>query len=190
MKRSTQALLAVAGTVVPAAAALAHPGSGVHADMAVGLLHPVTGLDHLAALLAVGAWTATQPGSVRWTAPGVFLVAMATAALLAPGSSVPAGVEQAIAGSVLVLGLLVAGRWRLPATAALALCSGFAVFHGLAHGAEIATGVARLPYFAGFLAASALLLAAGHQAGRVLAGSAWLRGAGALLAAAGLAFLA
>lgn len=190
MKRSTQALLAVAGAVIPAAAAMAHPGNGLHADMAVGLLHPVTGLDHLAALVAVGAWSATQPGSVRWSGPGMFLVAMTGGAVLASGGSVPAGIEQAIAGTVLVLGLLLAGRWRLPSIAALALCGAFAVFHGIVHGTEVAAGVARLPYFAGFLSASALLLAAGHQAGRVLAGSPWMRGAGTLLAASGLALLA
>jgi urease accessory protein len=102
-----------------------------------GLLHPLTGLDHLAAMLAVGFWSALTTRRL-WTTPLAFSAMLLTGALLGlAGIELPA-VEPMIAASLLVLGLLVVLRARMPAVLAAALVGLFAIFHGVAHGTELA----------------------------------------------------
>jgi urease accessory protein len=151
-----------------AGAASAHVGTVPHdhASFLDGLVHPFTGADHLAAMLAVGFWSAL---AVRpaWAAPAAFvtlLVAGAGAAVA--GLAVPA-VEPMIAASVLVLGLLVATRTGLPLVAAAALTGAFAFFHGAAHGMELAGDGAIAP-LAGMVVATAALHAAGIALGRLV----------------------
>ena len=174
-----------------AAPALAHPDHGA-ASLASGLAHPLGGLDHLLAMLAVGLFAARQPGDARWMLPTGFVLAMlAGAALSAAGIALPA-VEAAIATSVLVLGVLIARLARLPLTAALPLVATFALFHGHAHHAEMGAGPA-LAYTAGFALATAALHLAGLGLARLLpdthAGRFVLRVGGGAIAGAGVVLL-
>lgn len=175
--------------------ASAHTGAeaGAHHPMTFldGFLHPLTGPDHLAAMLAVGCWSALATRRL-WQAPLAFagmLLAGAVAGM--SGWTVPA-VEPAIAASLLVLGLLLASRVQLPVAAAMPLVGSFAVFHGVAHGAELgADGPAWLP-LAGMLAATVLLHLAGVGAGLALRSRSawWPRATGGGVAMMGLALLA
>lgn len=196
------ALLGLAAAALPLIAS-AHVGQdgAAHHGLLAGLLHPFTGLDHLLAMLAVGTWgalslpaTASDGGRLQrlGTAarlPLVFAALLLVGALAAAaGLRLPA-VEPVIAASLLVLGLLVALRSRLPAMAASALVGGFALFHGAAHGTELG-GAAAL---AGMVAATAVLHAAGLALGfalrdrapwlgRLAGGATAVVGAGLLLA--------
>jgi len=178
---------AVAACTLPLVA-LAHPGTlAAHAaGFAAGFVHPLTGLDHLAAMLAVGAWSA---GSQRraWVAPAAFIACLLAGALATSARVAVPGAEAMIAASLLVLGLLLAVRAVLAPAAAAAIVGGFAFFHGASHGAELGAGAA----LAGMVLATALLHAAGIALGLALRGrSLWLtRVAGAGLSVFGLALL-
>ena len=120
--------------------ASAHIGTevGTHAtpDLLAGLQHPLSGLDHLAAMLAVGFWSALTARRL-WTTPLAFAAMLLVGALLGlTGINLPA-VGPMIAASLLVLGLLVALRTELPAALAASLVGAFAIFHGVAHGTEL-----------------------------------------------------
>lgn len=191
-----RSLLLLAAAAVVSTAASAHTGADAHHHFAfvAGLLHPLLGADHLAAMLAVGMWSAM---AVRpaWLAPAGFVALLAVGALAGfAGAQVPA-VEPMIAASLLVLGLLVAVRTRklhtLWGTApAVALVGVFAFFHGAAHGNELA-GDAQWPALAGMVLATALLHMAGLALGRlVLTRHAWLpRVSGAAVALLGATML-
>lgn len=173
------AALATLAVALPAAAHPGHPDGGFTA----GLLHPLTGLDHLCALLAVGLWSRQQRhGAVL---PPAFLVMMALGAACAGAGLVLPALETSIAATVLLLGALVACapglQRRLRPQAAIVVVGGCAFLHGLAHGRELA-GMAS---GAGFLVASALLMLAG-----ALPGERVRRMAGAAIGAAGLYLLA
>jgi urease accessory protein len=144
-------------------------GAGAASSFFQGALHPLTGLDHLAAMVSVGLWSAlTSAGSGDqarsvWTAPAAFAATLLIGALLGLGGLSLPGVEPMIAASLLVMGLLVCTRTALPPLAGGALVAVFALFHGLAHGAELAGGHA-----AAALAGMALSTAALHAAGIAL----------------------
>ena len=171
-------------------AAIAHPGHDGAGGLASGLMHPLTGWDHLLAIIAVGL-LAAQLRSTRLI-PAAFLSAMALGAVLGRWTGPVSGLEQAVAASVFVLGILVALRVRMPAGAGAAWAGAFALLHGAAHGAEMPASAGGLAYGLGFLASTALLLAAGVAAGRLSARlpSRASRAPGWIVAAAGLALLA
>jgi urease accessory protein len=179
--RLSAAAIVLAGLAVALPAA-AHPG---HAEtgFAAGLLHPLTGLDHLLALLAVGLWSRTQRHGAML--PAVFLALMAVGAACADAGVVLPALETSIAATVLLLGGLVAcaPSWqrRVPPQLAVVVVGICAVLHGLAHGRELA-GMAS---GAGFLLASGALMLAG-----ALPGARVRRWAGAAIGAAGLCLLA
>ena len=175
--------------------AMAHTGgdAGQHHDaagaLAAGFAHPFTGLDHLAAMVALGIWSAMTTRRA-WIAPLAFAGTLLVGALLGlAGATLPA-VEPMIAASLLVLGLLLATNARLPAAAGAALAAVFALFHGLAHGAELAGPTAAFALI-GMVAATALLHGAGIGIGLLLRSrAAWLpRVAGAAVALFGIALL-
>ena len=155
------------GLLWPALPALAHTGAlgdHVHTGFMAGLLHPFTGIDHLAAMLAVGVWSALAVRPV-WVAPLAFVALLGAGALggLA-GVAVP-GVEPMIAASLLVTGLLIATRAQWPVWAAALVAGLFAFFHGAAHGMELSgAGVAQA--LAGMLIGSAALHLTGIGLGR------------------------
>jgi urease accessory protein len=165
--------------------------SSAHAGIGFidGLLHPFTGLDHLAAMLAVGFWSALSARRL-WTAPLAFAAMLLAGALPGlAGMELPA-VEPMIAASVLVLGLLVALRTRLPAALAAGLVGVFAVFHGAAHGTELAGSANFLAPLLGMLLSTLALHAAGLALGRVARNTPlWTRMAGAGVATLGVTLL-
>ncbi|MFU2486929.1 HupE/UreJ family protein [Thauera sp. WH-1] len=159
--RSALAALALA---TASGAALAHPGHE-SASFFSGFAHPLGGLDHLLAMLAVGLVAARQSGRARWMLPAGFVLAMlAGAGLGVLGLALPA-VEAGIAASVLVFGLLIALAARLPLMASLPLVAVFALFHGHAHHAEMG-GASLATYAVGFALATALLHGAGYALAR------------------------
>ena len=166
MKNRASILL---GLLWPALPALAHTGAlgdHVHPGFMAGLLHPFTGIDHLAAMLAVGVWSALAVRPV-WVAPLAFVALLGAGALggLA-GVAVP-GVEPMIAASLLVTGLLIATRAQWPVWAAALVAGLFAFFHGAAHGMELSgAGVAQA--LAGMLIGSAALHLGGMGLGQVV----------------------
>jgi urease accessory protein len=153
-----------------------------------GLMHPFTGLDHLAAMLAVGVWSAIAVRPV-WMAPLAFVTVLALGAMLGfVGVQVPA-VEPMIAASLLVIGLLMAWRQRMPWAAAAAVAGVFALFHGAAHGMELA-GEQAWPALAGMVVSTALLHAAGVVIGVRMDSRPWLqRSTGGALALMGSSWL-
>jgi urease accessory protein len=173
-------------------AAAAHTGHGTH-GLLEGLAHPVSGADHLLAMLAVGLWAAVAlPQGRRWQAPALFVAVMAAAATLAGlGIAVPTGLETAIAASVVLLGGLLIGGQRVAAPAGLALVAVSAALHGAAHGLEMAPATSALAYGTGFVAATAAWHAVGLIAGGGLRrlGGAAQAAAGSLVGAGGLLML-
>ena len=181
-----------ARTLVLLAAAFAAPLAWAHAGHAVGgaasgFVHPFAGLDHLLAMVAIGAWAAQQAGRARWAVPLAFVATMAAGALAGfAGFALPA-VEPMIAASVVALGLAVAAGVRAPIFAGVAIAALFAVFHGHAHGAE-AANAPLAAYLGGMLLATALLHGVGFTTGLVLRAGA-LRWAGAVVAAGGVGLM-
>ena len=176
--------------------AAAHPGHEVDAhgiSFMDGLLHPLTGLDHLAAMLAVGLWSALSATSARriWLAPVAFAGMLLVGALLGlNGMELPA-VEPMIAASLLVMGLLVATRAQLPVAVTAGVVGVFAVFHGIAHGTELAGGGNGFAPLLGMLIATIALHLAGVGLGLALRSHSvwWPRVVGGLTALLGGAFL-
>lgn len=163
-------------------------------DFAAGLAHPLSGADHILAMVAIGLWGVLAGGRALWAWPLAFvatiLVGFAAAIL---GWQVPL-VEPAIAVSIAVLGLLVALAVKAPVWLGAVIAGLFAFFHGHAHGTEAATaGVQLFAYASGFSLATAALHAVGIGAGLLIsrsAGEPALRATGALVAASGLALIA
>jgi urease accessory protein len=158
----TRIFFAAFSLVVATTAAIAHPGHATVVDHAFlsGLLHPITGLDHILAMVAVGLWAASLGGRAVIAVPAGFVSFMAAGFVLALSGVALPYVEPMILGSVIVLGLLVAAAIRLPAVPAALLVGLFAVFHGHAHGSEMGEASA-WAYGAGFLIATIAIHAAG-----------------------------
>ena len=184
--------LAAIASIAAASPALAHPGAAGHASLAAGLAHPLLGPDHLLAMLAVGLWASLlgAQGEKRavWLVPAAFLAAMATGfALNLLGMALPF-VEPTVLASVVVLGLLAAAAYTVPAGVGIALVASFALFHGFAHGGELGAADA-LAFGLGFTVSTALLHLAGIGLGRLLgspAGRILIRFLGGATALAGL----
>jgi urease accessory protein len=161
-----KSLLALTLLLGPATA-FAHSGHE-HVGVLAGLAHPVFGLDHLLAMLAVGLWAAQQSGAVRWALPLTFVASMLLGGLFGfAGMQLPL-METGIAGSVLAFGLLVAVAVRLPMALALGLTALFALTHGVAHGLELPALVSSWSYALGFVIATAALHAGGYLMVRML----------------------
>lgn len=169
--------------LVAAVPALAHNEGVFHAaGFAAGFVHPLSGLDHLLAMVAVGWWATQNQRRAVWILPLAFsMMLMAGLILGISGIRIPI-VESSIAGSVLALGLLIAFTVRLPIATAAMLTGGFALLHGLAHGIEMPAGTSADMFGAGLMLATLALLLAG-----VLAGSATLSHRVARIAGAGVA---
>lgn len=185
MRRTTSLLLLSLILLAASRPALAHVGAdaGGHHGLLTGFSHPLTGLDHLAAMLAVGFWSALTTRRV-WAAPLAFAGLLLVGALLAQAGIAFPGIEPMIAASMLVAGLLLAAQVRLPEAAGALLVGAFALFHGAAHGQELAGTTALL----GMVAGTAVLHLIGMGLGLLLrARAAWLpRLAGAAVALFGM----
>lgn len=173
-------------------AALAHPAGGAANGFAGGLLHPISGWDHVLAMVAVGLWGAQLGSRALWLLPVTFPIVMAFGGLLALWGVPLPGSEIGIAASAIGLGVAVLAGARLPLPAAAALVGFFAIFHGHAHGTELPAGASGILYSAGFVVATGCLHAAGLAIGllhRWRPGHVPIRAAGAFVAAAGFVFL-
>ncbi len=196
MGRTTiHAVFAAAATLILPTAAWAHPGHEAASGFVHGFVHPVTGLDHVLAMVAVGMLAASLGGRAVWALPLTFVAVMAAGgALGVAGIGLPF-VEAGIAVSVIVLGLAVALQWKWPVATAMSLVGVFAIFHGHAHGAEMPVDVSGLAYGLGFMLATALLHVLGLGAGLGIAGFGRtaaphaLRLSGAAMAVAGAGIL-
>lgn len=184
--------LLLAASLVIASPAIAHEQQGQAAGFVTGLLHPVSGLDHVLAMVAVGLWGAQLGAPAIWLLPVTFPLMMAFGGFLGlVGVPLP-GVEIGIATSAILLGTMVALQARPPLALAALLVAFFAVFHGHAHGTELPAGQSGLLYSAGFVVATGLLHAVGISIGlihRWVAGRVLLRGAGIVVVLAGGFFL-
>jgi urease accessory protein len=189
------ALLATALLALLPDAALAHAGHAATGGLAAGFLHPLGGLDHVLAMVAVGLLAWTLGGRALWLVPLAFVAAMAAAGALGMAGTPLPLVELGIGLSVVVIGGLVALGLRLPTALAMTIAAVFAVFHGHAHGTEMSPGASALGYGLGFMAATALLHASGLLAGRGFArlattGGGLTRASGAAIAALGALIIA
>lgn len=137
-------------------AAHAHAGHA-HGGFESGFMHPIGGLDHLLAMIAVGLWAVQLGKRALWALPLMFVGAMVAGGLLGlTGMNVP-GVELVIALSAVALGGLVALRKKAPLAGAVLVVGLFALFHGFAHGQELPAGASALTYALGFVLATAAL---------------------------------
>lgn len=172
--------------------AWAHVGSGEAGGFLTGLQHPVSGLDHVVAMIAVGLWGAQLGNPALWVLPVLFPMMMAGGGMLGlMGIPLP-GVEIGIAISAIVLGTMVFAEARLKIQLAMVIVAFFAIFHGHAHGTELPAGQSGLLYSMGFVASTGCLHGVGITIGlihRWQAGRLALRGAGSLVCAAGIYFL-
>ncbi len=180
--------LALAALVVPA---FAHPGHLETQGLASGFLHPLSGIDHILVMIAVGVMAAQMGGRGLYLLPASFLAMMVLGGGYGMiGFGLPL-VEVMIALSVLVMGVGVAMHWRLPVALAMAVVGGFAVFHGFAHGAEMPRAASGFGYGAGFVFATAALHLVGVALGFALQSLPRLqRASGVLMTAAGVGLLA
>jgi urease accessory protein len=155
-----RALLTLALVMLPTAA-FAHPGHGDTAGLLSGFMHPVGGIDHVLAMLAVGVFAFVLGGLALFLVPLSFVGMMAAGFLLGVSGVELPFVELGIALSSIVIGAAAAWGKPMPVAGAMALVGVFAVFHGHAHGAEMPANAAGFEYALGFTLATALLLLAG-----------------------------
>jgi len=188
---SAEAVLALL-LLLAAVPVYAHEQSGQAAGFLTGLKHPVSGLDHVLAMISVGLWGAQLGAPAMWLLPVVFPMVMAFGGFLGLlGVPLP-GTEIGIAVSAILLGLMVALEARPPVWVAASLVGFFGVFHGYAHGTELPAGENALLYSVGFVIATGCLHAVGIGIGlahRWTMGRVALRIAGAVIALAGVYFL-
>jgi len=174
-------------------AAFAHAQRGAAVGFLTGFRHPISGLDHVLAMVAVGLWGAQLGAPAIWLLPVAFPLVMAVGGLLGLlGVPLP-GIEYGIAASAILLGAAVMFEVRPPLAMAAALVGFFAIFHGHAHGAELPAGQSALLYSMGFVVATGCLHATGIGIGTVHRwswGRTLLRVAGAGIALGGVCFLA
>jgi urease accessory protein len=185
--------IAIAIAIVALATpALAHSGEALAGGFIGGFAHPIVGVDHLVAMVAVGLSGAFLGAPAIWLLPVVFPLVMAGGGVIGIlGVPIP-GVEAGIAVSAIVFGLMIALALRPPLWIAAGLVGVFAVFHGHAHGAELPPGADAVAYSAGFVIATGMLHLAGIAFGRFVrwpAGRIAVRVAGAAIAVGGVVFL-
>jgi urease accessory protein len=166
----------------------AHPGHGLR-SFATGFQHPLSGWDHLLAMVAVGLWAAQLGGRARWALPLSFVGAMALGAAAGIAGFALLGVDRWILASVFALGLAVACAARLPLGVGLGLVALAGAVHGLAHGAEMPYSASSVHFLTGMVMATTLLHAAGVSLGLAAQKRSVVlpRLAGASIAAAGVA---
>jgi urease accessory protein len=189
LRRPGLALLLLAA----AAPVFAHSGHSSAGGFVGGLFHPLLGIDHLLAMVAIGAWSVVLRGTHGvFLLPAVFVALLAAGAALAMSGVWLPAVEPAIAASALALGAALAFKARPPTWIACLLIGMFAVFHGHAHGTELPEAASPLAYGVGFVVATGLLHVSGIALGllaRWPAGLRAVRVGGGLIACVGLFFL-
>jgi urease accessory protein len=173
-------------------AALAHIHQGEGVGLLTGLRHPISGLDHVLAMIAVGLWGAQLGAPAIWVLPVAFPMVMAMGGLLGFLNVPLPGIEYGIAASAILLGAAVMLEVRPPLALAAIVVGFFAIFHGYAHGAELPAGQSALLYSMGFVMATGSLHAVGIGIGTVHRwswGRTLLRVAGCVVAVGGFFFM-
>lgn len=189
-------LLSVIAILAATSVAQAHVGVGDVNGFHHGFMHPMSGIDHILAMVAVGLFAAHLGGRALWLVPAAFVAMMALGGALGIAGIPLPYVEIGIGLSVVVLGIAVASGLNLPTAAAMSLVGFFAIFHGHAHGAEMPQTASGLEYGAGFVVATATLHAIGVGLGLTVGrlsqayGRRILQTAGAATAVIGVAILA
>jgi len=172
--------------------AYAHVGVGTTSSFTAGFMHPLSGLDHMTVMIAVGLWAALKGGKAIWAWPAAFVGVMLVGGALGMAHVPVPFVEPGILASVVALGLLVALAADLPVSAGVAIIGLFALFHGHAHGTEVPENAGGLEYMAGFAIATVSLhavgIAAGMGLGQRFRGLARVAGAACAAIGIGLAF--
>lgn len=172
--------------------ALAHPQNGAAVGFVTGFLHPISGADHVLAMVAVGLWGAQLGAPAVWLLPVAFPMVMALGGMLGlMGVPIP-GVEYGIAASAILLGAAVMFEIRPPLGLAAALVGLFAICHGHAHGTELPPSQSALLYSMGFVIATGCLHGVGIGIGSVYQwtwGQRLVRAAGAVISVGGLFFM-
>ena len=179
----------VAGLAAPA---LAHTGTGLAGGFQSGFLHPLSGFDHLLAMVSVGLWGAFLGRPLIVALPVIFPTVMAVGGTLGIAGVPLPPVEIGIAVSVLVLGAMIAGKVRAPVWLAALIVATFAIFHGYAHGKELPSAADPVGYSAGFVLATGLLHVVGIGIGLIAdrpGGATVVRGLGGLVTLCGVWFL-
>ena len=170
----------------------AHTRGGEAVGLLSGLEHPISGLDHVLAMVAVGLWGAQLGPPAVWLLPVTFPMVMAFGGMMGlMGFKLP-GIEVCIALSAVCLGFMVLREAKPNLWAAAILVGFFAIFHGHAHGTELPPGANGILYSIGFVVATGLLHATGILIGTVHRwpyGRVALRAAGAVVVAGGCYFL-
>ncbi|WP_051978836.1 HupE/UreJ family protein [Edaphobacter aggregans] len=187
-----RAMTLVVFMLLNADSAFAHPLKGEAVGFLTGFRHPVSGLDHVLAMVAVGLWGAQLGAPAVWVLPVAFPMVMAFGGMLGlMGIPLP-GTEYGIALSAILLGAAIMFEVRPPLAPAAMLVGFFAIFHGHAHGTELPPGQSALLYSMGFVVATGCLHALGIGIGAVHRwawGQKLLRAAGALVAVGGTFFM-
>jgi urease accessory protein len=185
-------MFALAAVGLWARPAFAHVEQGQAGGFLTGLAHPVSGLDHVLAMVAVGLWGAQLGSPAIWMLPVAFPMVMAFGGMLGlMGVPLP-GIEYGIAASAILLGAVVMLELRPPLAGAAALVAFFAIFHGHAHGTELPPGQSAMLYSVGFVVATGCLHAMGIGIGetrRWTWGTRLLRAAGAIVVVGGVFFM-
>jgi len=177
--------------LMPSTAA-AHTGTGNVGGLISGMKHPVSGLDHIVAMVAVGIWGAFIGGRAMWLLPVVFPVVMAFGGGLGVINFPLPGIETGIAVSAIALGAMVAFAARPPLWICAVIVGFFAIFHGYAHGAELPEAANALTYAVGFVVVTGLLHLCGIAVGLLVHwpwGRISVRAAGVVIACIGVGFL-
>lgn len=187
---TTRSLVLLAGLCL-AGAAGAHTANMSGHGFVAGFSHPIFGLDHMLAMLAVGMWGAFLGAPAIWALPVTFPLVMAFGAMLGIAGVPLPGAEWVIAFSMVALGAAIALAARPPILVAAALVGLFAIFHGFAHGQEMPAEASALPFAIGFVLATGLIHILGIAIGLVVRlpnGTGILRFGGLLIAAVGCWF--
>ena len=132
-----RALIALAIATAATVPAFAHLDPSEHGSFAAGFSHPLFGLDHILAMVAVGLWAAMQGGRAVWVVPAAFVGTMALGFAAAIAGVPLPFVEPVILASVIFIGIAVALALPIPTSAVAAMVGFFAFFHGHAHGGEL-----------------------------------------------------
>ncbi len=157
LEKSLAILAVVFAVMAFAAPAQAHTGTGLPGGFVSGFLHPLTGWDHLLAMVSVGLWGAILGRPLLVALPVIFPCMMVVGALLGIMHVPMPPVEIGIAASVLILGLVIAFEYKAPVWLACGIVAIFALFHGYAHGHELPSAADPVGYSAGFVLSTGLL---------------------------------